>query len=175
MVNLLDSKLYWAYWHGVRRSHPTDKDAYLAVENEMITIYGSGMYESYDTWRVAKHRYDSDLVKRLERGEITKDTLSDIMTIPGYMQAYDLYKQRKQRISPKVAKTATLFETSAAPDDDPKATEEMIWSAFNHNIESLYGICLYMTYSAFRSARQRYIQSLHKRKYKTYKTKVKKS
>ena len=170
MINLLDSKLYWAYWYGVRRSHPTDKDAYLAVENEMIAIYGSGMYESYDAWRVAKHRYQHAVVTRLEKGHISKDTLADMMTIPGYMQAYDVYKQRKPK---SMGRSDTLFADDGVTD--MRETEEMIWSAFNRNVESLYGICLYTTYTAFRSARQRYIQSLHRRKYKTYKTKVKKS
>lgn len=173
MVNLLDSKLYWAYWYGVRRSHPTDKDAYHAVEDEMIKIYGSGMYESYDAWRVAKHRYQHSVVTKIDKGHISKDTLADLMTIPGYMQAYDAYKQRKPRVGPTRA-DVTLFSDDTA-ETDSKVTEEMIWSAFNRNIESLYGICLYTTYTAFRSARQRYIQSLHRRKYKTYKTKVKKS
>lgn len=171
MVNLLDSKIYWAYWYGVRRSHPTDKDAYLAVENEMISIYGSGMYENYDAWRVAKHRYHHSVLTKIDKGSISKDTLADLMTIPGYMQAYDAYKQRK----PKVAKVGTLFGSTEGDDDHETMTDEMTWTAFNRNIESLYGICLYTTYTAFRSARQRYIQSLHRRKYKTYKTKVKKS
>lgn len=169
MVNLLDSKLYWAYWYGVRRSHPTDKDAYLAVENEMMAIYGCGMYENYEAWRVAKHRYNHSVATKLDKGMISKDTLADIMTIPGYMREYDTYKQRKPT---KTTKPSTLFGDEHT---EPNMTEEMIWSAFNRSIEQLYGICLYTTYTAFRSARQRYIQSLNRRKYKTYKTKVKKS
>jgi hypothetical protein len=157
MVNLLDSNNYWAYWYGVRKSHPTDKDAWEEVENEMISNYGSGMYESYEAFRTAKHRYRHSILDKAESGEITRATIADAITIPGYMAGYDNYREQQ------------FYNDSAI------LTDEKIWNAYNKAMYDMYGLMLYTTYSAFRTARLRYIQSIRKRKMTGYKTKVKSS
>jgi hypothetical protein len=160
MINLLDTNSYWAYWYGVRKSHPTDRDAYEAVELELVQLYGCGIYENYDSWRVAKHRYIHTTAKKLTNGDISKNTLSDILTIPGYMKEYDAYKDRKMHRSP------TLWE------QEQHITEQEIWTSYNHHIKSMYGVEMYTSFGTFRQARSRYIQSLRKRKYVPYKEKV---
>lgn len=155
MVNLLDANNYWAYWYGVRTSHPTDKDAWEVVEDEVIRNYGSGMYESYEAFRTAKHRYRHSILNKVENGEITRATIADAITIPGYMAGYDNYKEQQ------------LCNEAA------RLSDEKIWAAYNKAMYDMYGLMLYTTYSAFRFARLRYIQSIRKRKMTSYKTKVK--
>ena len=155
MINLLDSNNYWAYWYGVRKSHPTDKDAWEEVENEMIKQYGSGMYESYEAFRTAKHRYRHSILDKAESGEISRATIADAITIPGYMAGYDSYKEQ-------IMCSESVF-----------MTDEDIWTGYNNAMYDMYSLRLYHTYSAFRTARLRYIQSIRKRKMTYYKTKIK--
>ncbi len=147
MINLLDKPTYWAYWYGIRENCPTDKDAWELVEERISAIYGTGMYETHEAFRRAKSRYIMDPVP----GQCSTETLADIVTVPGYMEAYEGYK--------------------ATQVSDGPVSESEVWQSFNHHVALLHGLQMYDTYSAFKSARLRYIQSKLRKTKIAWKTK----
>lgn len=171
MINLLDKPTYWAYWYGIRENCPTDKDAWELVEERIAAIYGIGMYETHEAFRRAKSRYTMDP----QTGKCSTETLADIVTVPGYMEAYERYKSSQSRKVHRKAgpETATLFTGSKDTDTAP-ASESEVWHSFNHHVAHLHGLQMYDTYSAFKSARLRYIQSKLRKKNIAWKTKPRK-
>ena len=55
--NILTSTGYWQRYQDIYSECRTDKDAWEYLEKEMMDRYGIGKYESYESFRVGKHRY----------------------------------------------------------------------------------------------------------------------
>lgn len=56
-INILTQSGYWARYQEIYLSCRTDKYAWEKLEDESMNRYGIGKYESYESFRVGKHRY----------------------------------------------------------------------------------------------------------------------
>jgi hypothetical protein len=85
-LKLYVDDVYFAYYDGIRQSHRTNEEAYNAVEARCEEIYGVRVYDNYDTFRVALHRYKS--IEKKEKGG--KDI--SLLSAAGYWTRYQEIK-----------------------------------------------------------------------------------
>lgn len=55
--NILTPAGYWARYQDIYSSCDTDKEAWSQLEKELGDRYGIGKYDTYESFRVGKHRY----------------------------------------------------------------------------------------------------------------------
>ena len=154
MVHLLDIQSYWAYWYGIRKGCATDAEAWQAVEYDMQVMYGCGMYETIEAFRVGKHRYKSKLEDVItSTAKPPAHIMADNVTIPGYMERYSVYEEENY--------------------NEGEKTKAELWDEYEKMYRHSTGVRMYDNYGAFRQARMRYIQSIRKREHRIWKTKAK--
>lgn len=62
-INILTLSGYWARYQEIYSECRTDKEAWRRLERESNGRYGIGKYESYESFRVGKHRFYAKTVK----------------------------------------------------------------------------------------------------------------
>ena len=55
--NILTLSGYWARYQEIYTDFGTDRQAWEALENEMIDRFGIGRYSSYESFRMNKSRF----------------------------------------------------------------------------------------------------------------------
>jgi hypothetical protein len=57
-VRIYIDDVYFAYFGGIRNQHRSNEEAYLECESYALENYGMNIFETYEAFRTALHRYN---------------------------------------------------------------------------------------------------------------------